>query len=151
MLVSKRLENVAQVLHKNRVKFPRDFFAPLLSTKMTVLTSGAIKELLSFKQVLYTRAEWELYSELYAIASKFIVLDKNDQHCIVFIFLFFMSKINLLQYYNTCISPFRASCWSNDTVYRLAFKGIFREFKLTSTNNSVKSSFNLSCLSTCLV
>ena len=51
VLVPKKLKNVAQVLHNNKAKFPKDFFAIVLSTNlaaitnMAVVTSDAIKEL----------------------------------------------------------------------------------------------------------
>ena len=35
---------VAQDLHNNRIKFPKDFFSIVLSTNMAAVTSGAIKE-----------------------------------------------------------------------------------------------------------
>lgn len=36
-------------------------------------------------------------------------------------------------YFVVCVS-----CWFNDIVYCLVFKGIFREFKFMLMNNSVK-------------
>ena len=44
MLVPKQWKNVAQVLHNNRVKFPKDFFAIVLSTNMAAVMSDAMKE-----------------------------------------------------------------------------------------------------------
>ena len=44
MLVPKEWKNVAQVLHNNRVKFPKDFFAIVLSINMAAVTSGEIKK-----------------------------------------------------------------------------------------------------------
>ena len=38
------IENVAQVLNKILAKFPKDFFAIVLSTNMAVMMSGGIKE-----------------------------------------------------------------------------------------------------------
>ena len=45
MLVPKQYKTVAQVLHNNRVKFPKDLFAIVLSTNMAAVTSDAIKEI----------------------------------------------------------------------------------------------------------
>ena len=42
MLLPKQWKNVAQVLHNNRVKIPKDFFAIVLSTNMAAVTPGAI-------------------------------------------------------------------------------------------------------------
>ena len=45
MLVPKQHKNLAQVLHNDIVKFPKDFFAIVLSTNMAAaVTSGTIKE-----------------------------------------------------------------------------------------------------------
>ena len=35
---------ITQDLHNNRIKFPKDFFAIVLSTNMAAMTSDAIKE-----------------------------------------------------------------------------------------------------------
>ena len=40
--------NVAQILHNNRIKFPKDFSAIVLSTNMAAVTSGTIKECNTF-------------------------------------------------------------------------------------------------------
>ena len=45
MLVPRQKQNVAQVLHNSRVKFPKDFFTIVLSTKVAAVTSNTIKEL----------------------------------------------------------------------------------------------------------
>ena len=38
---AKQKQNVARVLHNNRVKFPKDFFAFVQYTNMAAMTSGA--------------------------------------------------------------------------------------------------------------
>ena len=43
--MSRQKQNIAQVLHNSSVKFPKDFFAIVLSTKMAAVTSSTIKEL----------------------------------------------------------------------------------------------------------